>query len=230
VRGQLGRLLFSGDEVEKPVGNLSGGEAARLIFARLAVEKPNILLLDEPTNHLDLESIDALAASLQKFEGTLLFVYHDRWFVSQLADRIIELKPTGLLDFKGTYDEYLEKSGADHLDAETVSLKAKVDKLETEKARSTAPATDMSYEERKRRANRLKSLPRKRDAVVAEIEALEAEKAKIQARYAKEGYFAETSSSEQDRVRAREQAIDGALGPLMESWEELEAELADLEA
>lgn len=231
VRGQLGRLLFSGDEVEKPVGNLSGGEAARLIFARLAVEKPNILLLDEPTNHLDLESIDALAAALKKFEGTLLFVSHDRWFVSELADRILELKPAGLTDFRGTYDEYLDRAGDDHLDVDAVSLKAKVDRSQAGKAKAgAAPPVEISYEERKRRANRLKTLPRKRDSVVAEIEALEAEKAQIQARYATEGFFTETPQSEQDKARSRERAIEETLGPLMDTWEKLEAELAELEA
>lgn len=230
VRGQLGRLLFSGDEVEKPVGNLSGGEAARLIFAGLAVEKPNILLLDEPTNHLDLESIDALAAALKKFEGTLLFVSHDRWFVSELADRILELKPTGLTDFRGTYDEYLERAGDDHLDAEAVSLKAKIDRNQAGKTKESdgAAPPELSYEERKRRANRQKTLPRKRDEVVSEIEALEGEKAEIQARYASAGFFTETTLVEQEKVRSRERAIEEKLGPLMDSWEQIEAELAEL--
>lgn len=229
VRGQLGRLLFSGDEVDKSVLNLSGGEAARLIFARLSVEKPNILLLDEPTNHLDLESIDALATALKKFEGTLLFVSHDRWFVSQLADRIIELKPSGLTDFKGTYDEYLEKAGDDHLDAEAASLKAKGERNHASQMSKEPPGTDLSYEERKRRANRLKALPRKRDEIVAEIEKLEAEKSDIQKRYVSEGFFADTPLEEQEKLRLREQSIDAALAPLLQSWEEVELELAELE-
>src|SRR5690606_32851436 len=128
VRGQLGRMLFSGDEVEKKVTTLSGGEAARVIFASLAVTRPNVLLLDEPTNHLDLETIDALAHTLKSYEGTLLFVSHDRWFVSQIADRIIELKDDGVHDFSGTYEEYLQRDGADHLDAAQVVLAAKKEK------------------------------------------------------------------------------------------------------
>jgi ATPase subunit of ABC transporter with duplicated ATPase domains len=115
VRGVLGRLLFSREEVDKKLGSLSGGEAARLVFGKLTLEKPNVLVLDEPTNHLDLESIDALVESLAAYEGTLVFVSHDRWFVSRLATRIIELKPDGIRDFTGTYDEYLERDGDDHL-------------------------------------------------------------------------------------------------------------------
>jgi ATPase subunit of ABC transporter with duplicated ATPase domains len=107
---------------------LSGGEAARVIFARLAVLKPNVLVLDEPTNHLDLETIEALTGALQKREGTLLFVSHDRHFVTQLATRIIELRADGMRDFMGTYDEYLERQGDDHLDATKVIARAKSEK------------------------------------------------------------------------------------------------------
>jgi ATPase subunit of ABC transporter with duplicated ATPase domains len=130
VRGHLGRMLFSGDEVDKPAAALSGGEAARVIFARLAVQKPNVLVLDEPTNHLDLETIEALTLALREREGTLLFVSHDRHFVSQLATRVIELRPDGMRDFQGGYEEYLEREGADHLDAAAVVTRAKNEKRE----------------------------------------------------------------------------------------------------
>jgi ATPase subunit of ABC transporter with duplicated ATPase domains len=130
VRGHLGRMLFSGDEVDKPAGALSGGEAARVIFARLAVIKPNVLILDEPTNHLDLETIEALTEALKTREGTLLFVSHDRHFVTQIATRIIELRPDGIRDFQGTYDEYLERQGADHLDTAQVLARARSEKSE----------------------------------------------------------------------------------------------------
>jgi ATPase subunit of ABC transporter with duplicated ATPase domains len=130
VRGHLGRMLFSGDDVDKPASALSGGEAARVIFARLAVQKPNVLVLDEPTNHLDLETIEGLTRALVVREGTLLFVSHDRHFVSQLATRIIELRADGLHDFHGTYEEYLTRQGNDHLDVETVVMRAKKTKRE----------------------------------------------------------------------------------------------------
>jgi len=109
IRGTLGRLLFSQDDIKKSVKVISGGEQGRMIFGKLMLKKPNVLVLDEPTNHLDMESIESLNLALDNYAGTLLFVSHDREFVSSLATRIIELTPTGIVDFHGTYDEYLSK-------------------------------------------------------------------------------------------------------------------------
>jgi ATPase subunit of ABC transporter with duplicated ATPase domains len=125
VRGHLGMMLFSGDDGEKRLSALSGGEAARLVFSRLALEKPNVLVLDEPTNHLDLESIEALVAGLQNYDGTLILVSHDRWFVGQLATRVVEISRSGIRDYHGTYEEYVHACGDDHLDADAVVLKAR---------------------------------------------------------------------------------------------------------
>jgi len=125
VRGHLGMMLFSGDDGEKRLSALSGGEAARLVFSRLALERPNVLVLDEPTNHLDLESIEALVAALQSYDGTLILVSHDRWFVGQLATRVVEISKSGIRDYHGTYEEYVHACGDDHLDADTVVLKAR---------------------------------------------------------------------------------------------------------
>ncbi|WP_281558316.1 ABC-F family ATPase [Thalassomonas sp. RHCl1] len=107
VRGYLGRLLFSADDIKKSVKVLSGGEQGRMLFGKLMMQKPNILVMDEPTNHMDMESIESLNMALEKYEGTLVFVSHDREFVSSLATRIIELKEDGYVDFAGTYEEYL---------------------------------------------------------------------------------------------------------------------------
>ena len=112
VRGTLGRLLFSGDETKKPVTVLSGGEKGRMIYGKLILTKPNVMLLDEPTNHMDMETIESLQIGLEKYPGTLIFVSHDREFVGSLATRIIELRPDGRFsEFKGSYDEYLERQG-----------------------------------------------------------------------------------------------------------------------
>jgi len=112
IRGTLGRLLFQGDEVKKSLRVISGGEQGRMLFGKLMLQRKNVLLMDEPTNHLDMESIEALNAGLDKFEGTLFFVSHDREFVSSLATRIIELKGDGkVVDYRGTYDEYLHSQG-----------------------------------------------------------------------------------------------------------------------
>lgn len=107
IRGTLGRMLFSQDDIQKSVKVISGGEQGRMLFGKLILQKPNIMVMDEPTNHLDMESIESLNTALEHYPGTLIFVSHDREFVSSLATRIIELTPTGINDFNGTYEDYL---------------------------------------------------------------------------------------------------------------------------
>ena len=111
VRGALGRMLFSNDEVKKNVKVLSGGEKGRMLFGKLSLINPNVLLMDEPTNHLDMESIEALNLALENYPGTLIFVSHDREFVSSLATRIIDMQPSGIVDFHGNYEDYLRSQG-----------------------------------------------------------------------------------------------------------------------
>ncbi len=111
IRGTLGRLLFSGHLIEKQAKILSGGEKGRMMFGKLLLQKPNILVMDEPTNHMDMESIESLNMALSRYEGTLFFVSHDREFVSSLATRIFDMTEDGIVDFAGTYDEYLASQG-----------------------------------------------------------------------------------------------------------------------
>jgi len=111
VRATLGQLLFSSDDFEKPVKVCSGGEKNRLLFGKLMMSSPNVLVLDEPTNHMDMEAIEALNLALTHYEGTIIFVSHDREFVSSLATQIIEIKDKKLVNFAGTYDEYLASQG-----------------------------------------------------------------------------------------------------------------------
>ena len=113
VRGTLGRLLFSQDEIKKPVKVISGGEQGRMLFGKLMLQRPNILVMDEPTNHLDMESIESLNTALENYPGTLIFVSHDREFVSSLATRIIELTPAGVINFSGSYEDYLDSQEMD---------------------------------------------------------------------------------------------------------------------
>ena len=115
IRAILGRLLFSKDDSLKSVNVISGGEEARMLFGKLMLSKPNILLLDEPTNHLDMESIESLNLALENYAGTLIFVSHDREFVSSLATRVIEMTPHGIVDFRGSYDEYLQSRGLEQV-------------------------------------------------------------------------------------------------------------------
>lgn len=107
VRATLGRLLFSADDFNKKAANCSGGEKHRLLFGKLMLADSNVLIMDEPTNHLDVEAIEALNLALEHYEGTLIFVSHDREFVASLATRVLEIKGENLIDFQGTYDEYL---------------------------------------------------------------------------------------------------------------------------
>ena len=120
ARGRLGLVLLGGEDADKRLGALSGGETARLVLCSLMIRVPNVLVLDEPTNHLDLESIEALVKGLRGFAGTLIFVSHDRWFVERLANRIVEITAEGVRDYRGTYEEYVKYCGDDHLDVEAV--------------------------------------------------------------------------------------------------------------
>lgn len=115
VRSMLGQVLFTKDEVEKNILNISGGEAGRLLLASIMLAKPNVLILDEPTNHLDIESIEALAKALRAYDGTLLLVSHDRHFVAKIATRVIALTEGGIKDFQGSYAEYLKHYKEDYL-------------------------------------------------------------------------------------------------------------------
>jgi len=226
VRGQLGNVLFSKDEVKKRLSSLSGGEAARLVFARLAVEKPNLMLLDEPTNHLDIEAIEALVKSLQSYDGTLVFVSHDRWFVSRLASRILEITTDGLNDYKGTYEEYLEACGDDHLDAETVLLKVRREKRK-EKAARAAGKDDAGAAEDKRRARKLAT---RRDQVTAEMERCEAKIHDINETFCDPTYFERTPPKKVAQLEAEQKKHSARVDELMEEWESLERELEELTA
>ena len=120
VIGRLAAVLFSKDDTDKKVGNLSGGEGVRLLFSRIAAKEPNVLIMDEPTNHLDLEGIEALADALLAYEGTLIVVSHDRWLVDRIATRVLELRTDGIEDFHGTYQDFLQHTQRDHLNVEAV--------------------------------------------------------------------------------------------------------------
>ena len=223
VRAQLAKVLFSGDEVEKRVASLSGGEAARLIFARLAVDHPNVLVLDEPTNHLDLEAIEALVEALKAYDGTLIFVAHDRWFVSQLASRILEITEERLNDYPGTYDEYLANCGDDHLDVDTATLRSKHDKKKTTRRRGgrAGDADD------KRRAKRRKDLELRLEVITAAVEKAEGRVETIDAAFCREGFFEETADGKVRTMQQERVDLQTEIEKLMEEWESIENELAE---
>lgn len=215
VRGHLGAVLFSGDDVDKKLTALSGGEAARLVFARQVVEQPNVLVLDEPTNHLDLEAIESLVTGLRAYEGTLIFVSHDRWFVGELATRIIELTPEGLNDFPGTYEEYLERCGDDHLDAQVALRKARAAKRERKptKPKGRGPATDRR--ERKRIEARL-------GEVTEALQAAETRIAELNELFCDPAFFERTPGDERAARQGEHRELTARAQELMQEWETLE--------
>ncbi len=225
VRGKLGQVLFSGDEVEKTIGNLSGGEAARLVFCRLMVERPNVLVLDEPTNHLDLEAIEALVEALEDYDGTLIFVSHDRWFVSRLAERIVEITADGLRDFRGSYDEYLEKCGDDHLDAEAVLLRVRRDRR-----RERAAGRDGGGESDAAARKRLRQLTGRRDELTAAIERLEGRVHDINETFCDPAYFERTPREKVRKLEGEQKGLSAQIDERMAEWQALEEEIAALEA
>jgi ATPase subunit of ABC transporter with duplicated ATPase domains len=226
IRGNLGLVLFSGDEAKKSVGNLSGGEAARLIFSRLSITRPNVLVLDEPTNHLDLEAIEALVEGLHAYDGTLVFVSHDRWFVSQLANRILEITPAGIQDFRGTYEEYLDRLGDDHLDADAVLQKAR---RAQRKARAAARGNGGGDGlDDRARLQKQRELARRRDQVTTSVEKAEARIHEINELFCDPTFFDRTSRERVRSLEKEQKRLSTEVDSLMGEWETLEEELAEL--
>ena len=229
VRGHLGLMLFSWDEGEKRLSALSGGEAARLVFSRLALEQPNVLVLDEPTNHLDLESIEALVAGLLNYDGTLILVSHDRWFVKQLATRVVEISREGIRDYQGTYEEYVHACGDDHLDADAVVLKARredrkgkaKDSLENGKRNGGSSARSGAKPDPAARSR----LERRRDEITADIEAAEARILEIDEAFCQPGYYDRTPADRVTLLEAERARLQARLDELMESWAGVEKEI-----
>ncbi len=223
VRGHMAMMLFSGDDVEKRLESLSGGEAARLVFSKLAIARPNVLVLDEPTNHLDLESIEALVEGLKSFPGTLIIVSHDRWFVGQLATRIVEIKPDEVRDYQGTYEDYVHFCGDDHLDADRVVLKAKSEKKLKKAAGNRAQAAGRP-KGRGSRANgkakaRRRQAEQQQDKLMARIEAAEARMQEIDAASCAPGFYDNTPADEVRGLQIERSELERDIETLTAEWE-----------
>ena len=165
IRNRLGAFLFSGDDVKKTVGMLSGGERARLLLAKLSMENNNFLILDEPTNHLDIDSKEVLENALIDFDGTLLFVSHDRYFINRVATQVLELSEEGSTLYLGDYDYYLEKK------AELESLAAA--QAEAVPISSTEEVTSNDYHLQKQNQKELRKITRRIEQLEAEMEELD---------------------------------------------------------
>ena len=166
IRNRLGAFLFSGDDVKKSVGMLSGGEKARLLLAKLSMENNNFLILDEPTNHLDIDSKEVLENALIDFDGTLLFVSHDRYFINRVATHVLELSENGSTLYLGDYDYYVDK-------------KAEVEMIQAEEASTSNQAKEPSqfndYQAQKESQKEVRKLMRQIESLEAEIEELESQ-------------------------------------------------------
>ena len=227
VRGQMGLVLFSGDDAKKPLNALSGGEAARLIFARMAIAQPNVLVLDEPTNHLDLESIEALVEGLKTYPGTLILVSHDRWFIGQLATRIVEIKADDILDYQGTYEEYVHFCGDDHLDADRVILKARrargkkgaVDSSKKAATRQKGQETDGAAQERRKRAQV------RQEKLMARLEAAESRIKEIDELFCDPTYYKRTPPDDARALEVERTKLERKVSDLMAEWERAEVEI-----
>ena len=165
IRNRLGAFLFSGDDVKKTVGMLSGGERARLLLAKLSMENNNFLILDEPTNHLDIDSKEVLENALIDFDGTLLFVSHDRYFINRVATQVLELSEEGSTLYLGDYDYYLEKK------AELEALAAA--QAEAVPVSSTEEVTSNDYHLQKQNQKELRRITRRIEQLEAEMEELD---------------------------------------------------------
>lgn len=165
IRNRLGAFLFSGDDVKKTVGMLSGGERARLLLAKLSMENNNFLILDEPTNHLDIDSKEVLENALIDFDGTLLFVSHDRYFINRVATQVLELSEEGSTPYLGDYDYYLEKK------AELEALAAA--QAETVPVSSSEEVTSNDYHLQKQNQKELRKITRRIEQLEAEMEELD---------------------------------------------------------
>ena len=231
VRGQLGLTLFSGDDVKKRLSALSGGEAARLIFTRMAIAKPNVLVLDEPTNHLDLEAIEALIEGLQNYPGTLILVSHDRWFIGQLASRVVEIKPGEILDYQGTYEEYVHFCGDDHLDADRVVLKAKKDKKKTsprETLEKGAAAPKGQQPSAYTREQKKKRIQQRQEELLGRIERAESRLAAIDDLFCQPTFYESTPPDEVRALEAERKELEHSVAELTAAWEQSEEEIGAL--
>ncbi|COJ00212.1 ABC-F family ATP-binding cassette domain-containing protein [Streptococcus pneumoniae] len=166
IRNRLGAFLFSGDDVKKSVGMLSGGEKARLLLAKLSMENNNFLILDEPTNHLDIDSKEVLENALIDFDGTLLFVSHDRYFINRVATHVLELSENGSTLYLGDYDYYVEKKA-------TAEMSQTEEASTSNQAKEASPVND--YQVQKESQKEVRKLMRQIESLEAEIEELESQ-------------------------------------------------------
>ncbi|MBQ3319434.1 MAG: ATP-binding cassette domain-containing protein [Spirochaetia bacterium] len=221
VRNLLGAFLFRGDDIYKPVSVLSGGEKNRIALLKMLLHPANLLILDEPTNHLDINSKDILLEALKKYDGTVLFVSHDKYFIENLADRVLELGDGKATSYVGGYTYYLEKKAQQEEAASGLSS-----------ASQAAPASQpglaqLSREEAKQRKRDLKKLERELEQVMADLDSLEQEVARLNDEMAKPENYSDGAKIKE--LKAQLDADESALAEKTARWEELESAIAGLQ-
>lgn len=208
LREILAKVLFHGDDVKKRLGVLSGGEAARLLLAKMMLLDNNVLLFDEPTNHLDMESTEALMEALQEYHGTVLFVSHNRYFIEGIATRIIEMTPKGINDFKGTYSEFVEKTSQDYLVHTKASKKVE------------AKPTESNYELQKKQQRQKEQAARRAVKAEALCHDLEGKIAALDLKMGSESFYTTTTRDEQLSVASEKSGLEAKLAAAYAEWEE----------
>ncbi len=220
VRNLLGAFLFRGDDIYKSVSVLSGGEKNRIALLKMLLHPANLLVLDEPTNHLDINSKDILLEALKKYDGTVLFVSHDKYFIENLADRVLELGDGKATSYVGDYAYYLEKKAQQAAAAEGTPTAQAASASQPKQAQ-------LSREESKQRKRDLKRLERELEQVMTDLDALEQEISRLNEDMAKpENYSDGTKIKE---LKAQLDADESALEAKTARWEELEAAIAELQ-
>ena len=207
IRNRLGAFLFSGDDVKKSVGMLSGGEKARLLLAKLSMENNNFLILDEPTNHLDIDSKEVLENALIDFDGTLLFVSHDRYFINRVATHVLELSENGSTVYLGDYDYYVEKKAE-------LAASQEEEATAYSQEKEVSPVND--YQAQKESQKELRKLMRQIESLEAEIEELE-----NQAQAISEQMHTTNDADELMQLQAELDKISQRQEEAMLEWEEL---------
>lgn len=215
IRNRLGAFLFSGDDVKKSVSMLSGGEKARLLLAKLSMENNNFLILDEPTNHLDIDSKEVLENALIDFDGTLLFVSHDRYFINRVATKVMEISEDGATIYLGDYDYYLEKKA--ELE-ELARLEAEENQGPEEIQVASAGAND--YQAQKASQKEMRKLSRRIEQIENELETIEERLEEISAAMLETNDVAELSDLQRELDELSVNQED-----LMEEWSDLSEQL-----
>ncbi len=214
IRGLLGRVLISGEEALKQVSTLSGGESARLLFARIMLEKNNVLILDEPTNHMDLEGVEALGDALNIFNGTVVFVSHYRHFVEKVADHVIEMTADGIRDFSGSYNEYLENFGEDYLERNIAVSPKKIAFTKFDSLHKK-----LSFEDRKTLQRKISKLNKQTKRCELLVEETEKKISEIESKFGGKDFFLKTSRDEVKRLQEKNGRLNEKLSVYLKEWE-----------